>query len=391
MANKRIHELDPSLGNILPSDRLAIDRFNPGGGTFSTLHSTGQQLINTIQNVIDNSVTGGLEGTNYIYVPADQDHVNNAVQLQQAYNDAKLLTPNGDAISDTNQVYILVAPGYFDFPSDFILDTPYINIIALSQISSTYHTNIETINFNGIGTLEIATGNVYVSGVNVGNDKPFLINDNYFNIVCVNCTGGDNSFGSIATVNSNITTLSGIFINCNAKNISFGFGINASGTFINCSGGHSCFGSSGNASGYFKNCTGASFCFGGNFNASGTFINCESMGNSFGGHTGIASGLFINCISYSTGSFGGIGGIASGQFYYCLSEGDSFGGGSSGGQASGVFQSCVANSRSFGFGGTITGKLYYCRLISGNFIPPTVNGQIVLCIDGDDDVITQSA
>jgi hypothetical protein len=35
----------------------------------------------------------------------------------------------------------------------------------------------------------------------------------------------------------------------------------------------------------------------------------------------------------------------------------------------------------------MSGKLYYCRLINGIFQTPFPGGKIVLCIDGNDDVI----
>ena len=79
------------------------------------------------------------------------------------------------------------------------------------------------------------------------------------------------------------------------------------------------------------------------------------------------SGIFTNCQ-------GGLG---------SFSVGDT---------ASGTFNSCIGGEGSFGgIGGTITGKLYYCRLTTGTFTTPTGSGKIVLGIDGNDDIINLTA
>lgn len=41
-------------------------------------------------------------------------------------------------------------------------------------------------------------------------------------------------------------------------------------------------------------------------------------------------------------------------------------------------------------GGNIssTAGLYYCRLTSGTFKTPAVGGRLILCIDGEDNIVT---
>lgn len=95
-----------------------------------------------------------------------------------------------------------------------------------------------------------------------------------------------------------------------------------------------------------ENCTGGNYSFG-YINASGTFKDCTGGNYSFGGGAGCtASGTFTRCIG-GDGSFGASGGNISS-----------------------------------------TARLYYCRLTSGTFNTPETGGKLVLCIDGNDTVVT---
>lgn len=118
-----------------------------------------------------------------------------------------------------------------------------------------------------------------------------------------------------------------------------------------------------------------------------TIENCKG-GNSSFGYTivtsVIVSGTFINCTGGDF-SFGGkdaaagVGSDASGTFINCTAGEDSFG---KDGTASGTFTNCIGGGRSFGGRGVLTGKLYYCRLTSGEFQTITEPGITRLCLDG---------
>lgn len=88
-------------------------------------------------------------------------------------------------------------------------------------------------------------------------------------------------------------------------------------------------------------------------------------------------------------TFAAISGEASGTFNNCIGGSDSFGGGGS--TASGTFSNCIGGDNSFGGGGgTIndTARLYYTRITSGTFPTPITGGRLILCIDGDNNIIT---
>jgi uncharacterized delta-60 repeat protein len=222
----------------------------------------------------------------------------------------------------------------------------------------------------------------------------------------INCSAGSSSFGG-----SSLITLdaSGVFIDCHAESNSFGYN-GASGTYTNCTAGFNSFGaiesngnytncvagdnSFGNAgsSGIYINCTAGDYSFGAYQTASGTYTNCNAGSRSFGGSkpgfpfvgagTETASGVFEKCKAGDR-SFGYR--FASGIFTDCISGNRSFSYSLGGGSASGQFTRCTADGESFASQyGTLSGKLYYCRLTSGEFATVSGSGKTRLCIDGND-------
>jgi hypothetical protein len=264
---------------------------------------------------------GGLEGTSYVFVQANGTDIENAIELQTAYNLAKTKSP-----SITNRIIVIAAPGNYNFTTnDFIMNTVYIDLISLDGNKS--------IVFNGVKTINITANDVFIKGINV-LEKSFTIADDLNLLKIENCQGGDDSFGG-------------------------GYGDSASGTFIDCQGGVNSFGDS--ASGTFTNCIGGDGSFGGDGGvASGTFTNCIGGDGSFGGDGGVASGTFTNCIGgeYSFGSSS-----ASGTFTNC--QGGSFSFGSTN-KLKGKLYYCRLTSGTFK---TVTapGRTIYC--IDGNNLP----------------------
>ena len=356
----------------------------------------------TMQDIID-TVGGGLEGTQYVFVAADGTDVQNAAELQAAYVTAQGMSP-----SATNRITVIAAPGSYNFSTvNFKMSADYIDLVSLDGNKS--------IVFNGSNTIEIAANDVFVRGVDVGTLNFTVANS--LNLLRVeNCSGGGGSFGGNGTADGTFTdctggndsfggsdTANGTFTNCTGGDYSFGgSGGTASGTFTDCTGGDYSFGGDGGtADGTFTDCTGGFRAFGGRFVASGTFTDCSGGEESFGGNGGDASGVFNNCTGgggvFGSGgtasgtftdctggdySFGG-GGTASGTFTDCAGEYAAFGGDS--GTASGVFNSCIGGGDSFGDNGTLSGLLYYCRLTSGTFETVSGSGRTVLCIDGNND------
>jgi hypothetical protein len=293
-----------------------------------------------------------IEGQSYLYVAGNGTATENGAELVAAYNAAKLMTPYGNALSDTNRVSVLAGPGLYTPPSKLLVNTDFINILSLDSNRSIALTN----------GINVTADNVHIRGVDVGTST--FEGCTQAGILIENCSGGINSFGNYGG------TASGTFINCTAGDDSFGGGFQgtASGTFINCTAGINSFG------GGFES------------TASGTFTNCTTGNISFGGgYQGIASGTFTNCTAGNDSFGGGYESTASGTFTNCTGGGGSFGGGDLGGTASGTFVDCTSGIYSFGGGesgdGTLSGFVLYSRLTSGTFIAPSAGGKVRLSLD----------
>lgn len=417
-----------------------------GGGSISltTVGNSGAAtLVGSTLNVPN--YAGGLEGSNYVYVAANSTDIENAAELQAAYNEAKtkvqeitklsnnliqtVFFGNPKTISNTFNFFnyddllpmpiplgvqnvevisneltgtieidvinsnnfslvftysgttlnnvtsfryveievqratVIAAPSYYNFATDFVMDTEYVDLVSLDGNRS--------IIFSGVGAISITANDVFVKGVDV-QDKPFTIATNLNLLKVENCQGGDNSFFG------GFDTLSGTFTNCIGGNNSFN-GNTVSGIFTDCQGGDESFGYQGTAIGTFIRCISSERSFGTNGTASGTFTDCKSECCSFA-RFGLASGIFTNCVGTLL-CFGGQG-TASGTFTNCKGDGSDFGGQ---GTASGTFNNCIGGFNSFGgsFGGILSGKLYYCRLTLGNFQTVSGAGITRLCLAGN--------
>lgn len=269
-----------------------------------------------------------------VNVKLTDDDAVNGQNFIDAYNYAKTLTPNGQALSTTNRVAVILQPGNYLLTAQFTIDTQFVDIIGLGA-QKLERGAIPAVNITG-NTLNVTANDVRVKGISVGLQTFFVVN-NLSLLIIEDCVG--TGLGSFAGSFSGSTGI-------------------ASGTFINCIGGPSSFGCGAASSGI----------------ASGTFINCTGGSSSFGGNSsGVASGVFINCTGLS------------GQ------SGGSFGGGFLSGIASGTFTNCIGGYLGFGGGtsGVASGKFYQCRLTSGTFKTVSDGGLMRNCIDGNNDIVDQ--
>jgi hypothetical protein len=276
------------------------------------------------------------KGTNYILVSAAGTAIENGNEFIAAFTAAQTMSP-----SSGSRITIVASPGYYEFQgADFEMAEPWVDLVSLDGNRS--------IKIIGSYTISVTTNDVYANGVDTGT-LPFKVAGDLPGVTIENCKGGDYSFGF---GDGEAIGVSSKFIDCEASNYSFGY---TTGKGINA-------------------------------NASGTFIRCTSGDYSFGSgaesDASQASGIFIDCTAGGR-SFGALpGSVASGQFTRCIAGDYSFGNA----DASGVFMYCQGGQESFGKdagnGGTITGKLYYCRKTTGDFTEVTSPGITRLCIDG---------
>lgn len=213
-----------------------------------------------------------LSGSNYIFVEANGTPIQNGNYLTASYDSAKLINPSSSSLFT-----IILGPGYYEFATDFYIDTPYLNIVSL--------TGDRDVHITGNSTIIVCTDSAYVKGIDVGI-KNFTITGSYFNTVIEKCKGGDESFGGDLTSTQNYQIFN-TFIECEGGDWSFAGGGSAEGTFISCVGGDYSFG---------RNCY-------------GTFKNCIGNDHSFAWQGDIFGGLMEDCTGginsfASVGSFG---------------------------------------------------------------------------------------
>lgn len=273
-----------------------------------------------------------LEGTNYISVLAKGTPAQNGQAVKDAVTFASNMTPNGNPLSNTNRVTILLAPGLYTFneaiDGRFFIVPLYVDLESISGEPDVFFSSLEVGNFGGFVNTRITgidtTKNNYYSHGAFAVSSTGGVNES---ITIKNCVGGDYSFSSFSS------GFRGTYENCKARTYSFGstgngllppagiggvptafLGFANYGTIENCTSGEYSFCSNpipfGSCDNYglIKNCTGENYCFNYALNGDATnnseIINCKALGNSFcsitSGATGnqaVNVGVIFNCMA----------------------------------------------------------------------------------------------
>jgi hypothetical protein len=268
------------------------------------------------------TATEQLRGQNYIVVYGkNQTPQQNGFDLYSKYNLAKIATPYGQPLSDSNRFTVFVAPGVYVLTViDILLDTPYIDIISLSGetdvvISSTV-SNVP---------ITVATSDIRLRGFDLGS-QAIHINSSYGNNYFENIIGGDYNFSNL----NNGGDIAGNFKNCVGGSFAFGDANNGQitfqSTFENCTALEYSFGYTLLESN-LKNCTASFSSFGLNGIESCTLTDCKSnSGDCFGTNTIIKSSTLTNCSagSYSFGRTNGTSEILNSTLINCTALEGSF-------------------------------------------------------------------
>jgi len=301
-----IDELDNSLLYLSASLSDTPDSGSIANLSQSIVELTSEVLI--LSQSISEIEFHPLSGSNYIFVEANGTPIQNGNYLTASYNLAKSINLTG-----SDRFSVLLGPGKYEFINNFIIDTPYIDVVSLTGDRDIYFTG---------STIEISADNVYVRGIDVGTSN-FIITSSFPGVIIKNCKGGDESFGGDSTTSSSYV-IGSTFIDCEGGDYSFAGGAGfAFGTFINCIGGDFSFGQ---------------YC-------DGTFTNCVGGNNSFAWQGDIDGGLIENCTG-GANSFASINNLEFGA----------------------ILRNCIGGGGSFMNGGIyIEGLLQGCKLTSGNF------------------------
>jgi len=371
-------DLGSSTGALaLPSGTTAQRPASPILGMLreNTDNSALELYNGTEWGAIGGGSGGGLEGTQYVFVQANGTDVENAIELQAAYD---------LAITKIGTSEVLSAP--YDMPSQQNPTTLHFYDFSMGALPVLIVGQTYTFNVGGddmVGEVTSADINQYLVSFTafayMGGDVYVYISEIIKSIVIAapgiyNFEDGnfimDTDYVDLVSLDGNISvvfygantieiTANNVFVkgvDTLQKQFKIGYNLNLPKLTL-------------------ENCTGGDNSFAGG-TASGTFINCTGGVLSFGGYAGTASGTFTNCIA-GEDSFGG---TASGTFTNCTGGNSTFGSGG-GGTASGKFTNCIAGQ--YSFRQTLSGKLYYCRLTAGTFKTVSSGGRTVLCIDGN--------
>ena len=225
---------------------------------------------------------------------------------------------------------ILIAPGYYNFATEFVHYCPGINIKSLSGDSDVYVSAIEP---NGTYVFGIETDFTEISGLVTNHVRyqngvgairvaPNLI----FDLVVKKCISGEYSFWDKNAATN--TTYYGTFIDCEGDAYSFVGGTGShtfSGKCIRCKSGPVSFGAYAIlANATFEDCEGSDLCFGstdgeGPATVQNTtvFKNCRAEDYSFGFRATINQGKYYYCIN--TGANSGV--LNGSKSLYCSKNG----------------------------------------------------------------------
>lgn len=291
-------------------------------------------------------------------------------EMQMADYTTKICTINGNTLDNKTikLTSLLNTPNFFFVRALFNAND---NAYQLQDAYNRAKTALPAASATNRITVVVAPGKYDFTNMPSQFGPRFKVDAQYIDIVSL--TGNRD-----VILNGIIVTANDVFIkgvNCKP----YGFGVDHNLNLLkldNCEGGEGSFCSEVNGSDI-------------PFNFSGLAINCEGGSGSFGGDGGIFSGKAYNCKGGSK-SFGGWSAFTStGEAYDCVAGELSFGGG---GNFSGLASNCIGGFSSFGGGSGMfsgTGKAYYCRLTSGAFNVPLSGGKQILCIDGNNNVITR--
>ena len=345
---------------------------------------------------------------------------NNGDNIQDKYNEAAALTPNGNPLSPTNLASLIVMSGtYADLDTSNANEVTYINIIGIGEVNlvvfednpGQYNTihygdykNFQCESFlayQSMGTIEnitvIPLGSTFEVGTNLGTirnvSSPHVtINSNTGTVENVITTGQwyqDANSGEIKNCSAaeflEYSDNTGIIDNCHST-----------GTLTRAFGGYAGLKNSGT----IKNCTAKGARSFGEQTATGVTENCTAVVQGFGGTSsqitsGGGTGTYKNCTG-GVGSFFGVNADTTGfrvmlaNYINCTAQQQSFGYCNTSGATtvfSGTAKNCTAGFRSFAGADAGNAQISTGAIIencsAGNFSfasddPNTINSGIIL-------------
>lgn len=384
---------------------------------------------NSTRTALVGSLTGHNLSSSVVVDPSGTD-LQRGTALVAAYAAAKLLTPNGAALSANNRAVVVIPVGRYKLTSSLVLDTDFIDLVAqvpakparrlstdddpetpantshcrpgpteiytdIDKVSTVKQT-CDDVRLSGFSITQLClTGTVYdlpewgafLVGQGSAN-APSLYQDMYFWCATANLfsSGGVRAY----------TNFSGTWINCIANSASFRLGWGVGGT------------ETATFSAKMYDCEAGAFSYVGDFPnpesrlnytvQNARFERCKALGTvwtdpgngvaSFAGCSGAgaaveATSYFVDCEAGDK-SFG-IGAVNQGNYIRCRAGVESFGANSASvtdiADFAGYAEDCVAGARSFGGAnganlGRLSGTLVRCTG-TGNTVSTRLEGATI--------------
>ena len=375
----------------------------------------------------------GYNPSSTVVVNATGSDLERGSALVAAYSSAKLLTPNGAALSSTNRATVMLPPGSFKLTATLILDANFVDVTAMVQASGGARVSTDSdeqggetpltnyrppvtviyaddssspfsvikqtcadIRMAGFGIAYLGTAGgfdvgsfrcLHIDNTTTNSNKASVYRQMYFfhRTASDDLLGGDSDQGRESVWST--LHLDGTWIDCTANAYAWRMGQN------------------GELRAKMRDCTAGAYSWGGD--ATGASIGacllerCKAVGlivgvsgqgvGAFGGCLGVginigASAVLVECDAEGGFSFG-CGKTVAGTFLRCRGGEISFGGGQSDGfpgTFSGYAEDCVGGKGSFGGSNDaavettskLTGTLIRCT-ITGNDRTINMQGAIV--------------
>jgi len=232
------------------------------------------------------------KGAGHVVVDTDRDAASNGRNLLAAYARARMMRPNGSALSSSNRATVLLFAGTYSVAdSALVLDTACVDLAGVGpranvRIESEGNTLVQTVDDVRIENLALHCNSTAPRTLTSADKAAYFPQDNLTRTVMrdVVFSGSNNGLPMRVGI-----TYGGYYENCISGDRSWGGPGHFFGTAINCAAGALSFASGGLFNGLADRCQAGEQSFGaGGFH--GTAKNCSAGHNSFGG-----SGHMVRC------------------------------------------------------------------------------------------------
>jgi hypothetical protein len=174
--------IDANVVHVTGSNEIisGVKTFATGIFAPNLVYNTGNQTISGVKTFASRPTFNGTGvlvsgdsapaiAANYITVTVTNNSVTNGTNLLAAYTRAKTTLPNGNALSATNRLAIILPPAIYDLGTQsLILDTQYIDIVGSTPDRSKHYIK-SNVGVVSRGTVQQTANNVKLYNLTIEN------------------------------------------------------------------------------------------------------------------------------------------------------------------------------------------------------------------------------